>query len=86
MKLSSFRDLYNKIPKVAIAKPIVVKYPILPGVKMLACKGIFATPSIDAAVVRPHEAVRLQGFYAIKSHMQQLYNNRQKKSNFCSVF
>jgi len=24
--------------------------PILPGAKMLACKGIFATPSIDTAV------------------------------------
>ena len=38
---------------------------ILPGVKMLACKGIFATPSIDAVHVSARRAKALRDFYKI---------------------
>ncbi len=34
---------------------------------MLACKGIFATPSIDTAVIRPQKPLGFQEFYEIKS-------------------
>ena len=40
--------------------------PILPGAKMLACKGIFTTPSIDTAVKRPQKAERLLGILLYK--------------------
>ena len=39
---------------------------------MLACNGIFVTPSIDTAVNRPQKAERLLEFYAIKFCMCQL--------------
>ncbi len=50
---------------------------------MLACKGIFATPSIDAVLERARKSDSSQEFYFIKFHMHQLYH---KKYHFATFF
>ena len=41
---------------------------------MLACKGIFATPSIDTVLERAQKSVSSWEFYEIKFYMYQLYH------------
>ena len=52
---------------------------------MLACKGIFATPSIDTAVNRPQKAEMLLEFYEIKFCMCQLYHIKTKMTTLVTV-
>ena len=54
------------------------------GVIMLACKGIFATPSIDTAVARPQKDFKLLGI--LRSKILLRVNDNTQNSNLASQF
>ena len=50
---------------------------------MLACKGIFATPSIDTVLERAQKSDSSLEFYVIKFCMCQLYHNILLSARYC---